>query len=101
MCNAMNSGRLEKRDGRVPDAMKALWAVDRAVLADEELTPRKQQPMGVSVALNSEAPYCVELHTHLARNARAGDAQLSEAASISADIRAGCAIAHAADVSVG
>lgn len=37
----------------------------------------------------------------VARNARAGDAQLSEAASISADIRAGSAIAHAADVSVG
>ena len=49
----------------------------------------------VAVALTTQCPYCIEIHTKAARDAGADDAQLSETAVVAAAIRAGGAITHA------
>jgi AhpD family alkylhydroperoxidase len=51
--------------------------------------------MAVAVALTTQCPYCIELHTEGAREAGASDAQLSEVALVAAAIRAGGTITHA------
>ncbi len=57
--------------------------------------------IAVAVALTTQCPYCIELHTKAARSAGATDAQLAEAAVVAAAIRAGGAVTHATHLFVG
>ncbi|BAQ50434.1 MULTISPECIES: carboxymuconolactone decarboxylase family protein [Methylobacteriaceae] len=87
--------KLKVLDASAPGAMKAFWAFDKAVFAEGALTTREKQLMAVAVALTTQCPYCIELHTKAAREAGANDAQLTEAALVAAAIRAGGAVTHA------
>jgi AhpD family alkylhydroperoxidase len=95
MFDMKNLGRLKKLGENAQDAMKALWALDKRAFAEGALTVQQKQLMAVAVALTTQCPYCIELHTKAAREAGASDAQLSEAALVAAAIRAGGAITHA------
>jgi AhpD family alkylhydroperoxidase len=75
--------------------MKAFWAFDKTAFAEGALTVQQKQLMAVAVALTTQCPYCIELHTKAARDAGASDAQLTETALVAAAIRAGGAITHA------
>ncbi|MFC7396906.1 carboxymuconolactone decarboxylase family protein [Chelatococcus sp. GCM10030263] len=98
MFDMKNLSRLKKLDENAPEAMKAFWAFDKAAFADGALTGLHKQLIAVAVALTTQCPYCIELHTKAARAAGASDAQLSEAAVVAAAIRAGGAITHATHV---
>jgi AhpD family alkylhydroperoxidase len=98
MFDMKNLSRLKKLDENAPEAMKAFWAFDKAAFADGALTGLQKQLIAVAVALTTQCPYCIELHTKAARAAGASDAQLSEAAIVAAAIRAGGAITHATHV---
>lgn len=87
--------KLKALDASAPGAMKAFWAFDKAVFAEGALTTREKQLMAVAVALTTQCPYCIELHTKAAREAGANDAQLTEAALVAVAIRAGGAVTHA------
>jgi AhpD family alkylhydroperoxidase len=87
--------RLKKLDEKVPEAMKGFWAFDKAVFAEGALTGQQKQLIAVAVALTTQCPYCIELHTKAARDAGANDEQLAEAALVAAAIRAGGAVTHA------
>jgi AhpD family alkylhydroperoxidase len=87
--------RLKKLDEKVPEAMKGFWAFDRAVFAEGALTGQQKQLIAVAVALTTQCPYCIELHTKAARDAGANEEQLAEAALVAAAIRAGGAVTHA------
>ena len=63
--------------------------------ADGALSAHHKQIIAVAVALTTQCPYCIELHTDAARKAGATDAELSEAAIVAAAIRAGGAVTHA------
>ncbi len=93
--------KLKTLDANAPDAMNAFWAFDKAVFAEGALTAREKQLMAVAVALTTQCPYCIELHTNAARDAGANDAQLTEAALVAAAIRAGGAVTHATHVFEG
>jgi AhpD family alkylhydroperoxidase len=95
MFDMKNLRRLKTLDASAPDSMKAFWAFDRAAFADGALTVQHKQLIAVAVALTTQCPYCIELHTKAAREADASDAQLSEAAIVAAAIRAGGAVTHA------
>jgi AhpD family alkylhydroperoxidase len=56
---------------------------------------QQKQLIAVAVALTTQCPYCIELHTKAARDAGANDAQLAEATLVAAAIRAGGAVTHA------
>ncbi len=94
MFDMKNLSRLKKLDAAAPDAMKAFWAFDKAAFAEGALTVQQKQLMAVAVALTTQCPYCIALHTKAAREAGATDAQLAEAALVAAAIRAGGAVTH-------
>ena len=56
--------------------------------------PHKQL-MAVAVALTTQCPYCIELHTNAARKAGANDKMLTEAAIVAAAMRANASVTHA------
>jgi AhpD family alkylhydroperoxidase len=87
---------LTKLDEGAPGAMKAFWDFDKAVFQDGAISELNKQLIAVAVALTTQCPYCIELHTSAARKAGATDSQLAEAAIVAAAIRAGGAITHAA-----
>lgn len=95
MFDMKNLGNLEKLDEHAPDAMKAFWAFDKAAFEAGAIDAKQKQLMAVAVALTTQCPYCIELHTQAARDAGASDAEMSEAAMVSAAIRAGGAVTHA------
>lgn len=94
MFDMKNLARMKKLDAGAGDAMKAFWAFDKAAFAEGALTVQQKQLMAVAVALTTQCPYCIEIHTKAAREAGATDAQLAETAVVAAAIRAGGAITH-------
>jgi AhpD family alkylhydroperoxidase len=95
MYDMKNLTRLKKLDANVPDALKSFWAFNKAAFTDGALTTREKQLIAVAVALTTQCPYCIEIHTKEARQAGASDAQLSKAALVAAALRAGGSITHA------
>ncbi len=87
---------LKKLDDGASESMKAFWAFDKAAFKDGALSEQHKQLIAVAVALTTQCPYCIEIHTKAARAAGATDAQIAEAAVVAAAIRAGGAITHAA-----
>lgn len=95
MLDMKNLGKLKKLDENAPVAMKAFWEFDKAAFAEGALTGAQKQIIAVAVALTTQCPYCIEIHTKAARAAGVTDAQLTEAAVVAAAMRAGAAITHA------
>lgn len=95
MFDMNNLNNLSKLDDNAPAGMEAFWAFDKAAFANGEIDVQHKQLIAVAVALTTQCPYCIELHTNAAREAGASDAQLSEAAVVASAIRAGGAVTHA------
>jgi AhpD family alkylhydroperoxidase len=95
MYNKQNLAKLRKMDGLAPDAMKAFWAFDKAAVAEGAIPVKYKELIAVGVALTTQCPYCIDVHAANARKAGATDAELIEAALVSASLRAGGAITHA------
>lgn len=77
------------------DGMDAFWAFDKAAFAEGAVDGKTKQLIALAVAMTTQCPYCIELHTDAARDAGASDEDLSETAVVAAAIRAGGAITHA------
>src|ERR1041385_3465228 len=95
MYNKQNLGKLRKVDALAPDVMKAFWAFDKAAVADGAVPVKYKELIAVGVALTTQCPYCIEIHTANARRAGATDAELTEATMVAAALRAGGAVTHA------
>ena len=95
MFDMKNLNQLKQLDENAPDAMKAFWAFDKAAFTAGAIDMRHKQLMAVAVALTTQCPYCIELHTKAAREAGATDQMLAETSVIAAAMRAGAAITHA------
>lgn len=93
-----NLSKLKKLDENAPDIMKTFWAFDEAVFSDGALSAHQKQLIAVAVALTTQCPYCIELHTKAAKVAGASDAELTEAALVAAAIRAGGTVTHATHI---
>jgi len=95
MFDMKNLSQLKKLDENSPEAAKAFWTFDKAAFKAGSIDVLHKQLMAVAVALTTQCPYCIELHVKAAREAGATDQMLSEAAIVSAAMRAGAAITHA------
>lgn len=95
MYDMKNLSKLKRLDEHAPDAMKAFWAFDKATFAPGAIDGLHKQLMAVAVALTTQCPYCIELHTKAARDAGATDQMLAEVSMVAAAMRAGAAITHA------
>ena len=87
--------KLKKMDNLAPQAMKAFWAFDKAAVAEGAIPVKYKELIAVAVALTTQCPYCIEIHSRNARAAGATDAEMVEAAMIAAALRAGAAVTHA------
>jgi AhpD family alkylhydroperoxidase len=54
-----------------------------------------KERIAVAVALTTQCPYCIDIHSGNARKSGATDAELAEAAMVAAALRAGAAVTHA------
>src|SRR6476620_10514967 len=91
-----NLAKLKKMDALAPQVMKALWAFDKAAVADGAIPVKYKELIAVGVALTTQCPYCIDIHSGNARKAGASDAEIAEAAMVAAALRAGGAVTHAA-----
>src|SRR6266508_4323894 len=95
MYNKENLAKIKKMNGLAPGLMTAFWAFDRAAVADGAIPVKYKELIAVAVALTTQCPYCIDIHSGNARKAGATDAEIVEAAMIAAARRAGAAVTHA------
>ena len=84
MYNKENLAKLKKMDGLAPEVMKAFWAFDKAAIANGAIPVKDKELTPVAVALTTQCPYCIDIHSGNARKAGATDAEMVEAAMIAA-----------------
>jgi AhpD family alkylhydroperoxidase len=77
-----------------PEAFKAFVAFDEAVVKDGALSRKTKELIAVAVALTTQCPYCIEIHTVKARKAGATEQELAETTLVAAALRAGGAMTH-------
>ena len=95
MYNKENLTKLKKMESLAPEVMKAFWAFDKASVAAGEIPVKDKELIAVAVAVTTQCPYCIDIHSSNARKAGATDAELTEAAMVAAALRAGGAVTHA------
>ena len=95
MYNKENLARIKKMNSLAPELMKAFWAFDKAAVAAGAIPVKYKELIAIAVALTTQCPYCIEIHTENARKAGVTDAEITEAAMVAAALRAGGAVTHA------
>src|SRR5262249_24102802 len=77
-----------------PEAFKAFVAFDEAVIRHGVLPLKYKELIAVAVALTTQCPYCIELHSGRAKKAGATEQEIAETALIAAALRAGGSMTH-------
>jgi AhpD family alkylhydroperoxidase len=95
MYDKENLTKLKKMNALAPEVMKAFWAFDKASVADGAIPVKYKELIAVAIALTTQCPYCIDIHSGNARKAGATDAEIVEAAMVAASLRAGGAVTHA------
>src|SRR5882672_147530 len=96
-----NLARLKNMDALAPDVMKAFWAFDKAAVAAGAIPVKYKELIAVAVALTTQCPYCIDIHSGNARKAGATETELVEASMVAASLRAGAAVTHATHALLG
>lgn len=95
MYDKKNLAKIEKMNSLAPEVMKAFWAFDKAAVADGAIPVKYKELIAVAVAVTTQCPYCIDIHTGNARKAGATEGELVEATMVAASLRAGGAVTHA------
>lgn len=95
MYNKENLNKLKKMDSLAPEVMKAFRLFDKVAVADGAIPAKYKELIAVAVALTTQCPYCIDIHSGNARKAGATDEEIAEAAMVAAALRAGAAVTHA------
>src|SRR5438093_7384817 len=95
MYNKENLTKLKKMERLAPEVMKAFWAFDKAAVAEGAIPVKYKELIAVAVALTTQCPYCIDIHSGNARQAGATEAEFVEAAMVAAALRAGASVTHA------
>jgi AhpD family alkylhydroperoxidase len=95
MYHKENLAQISQMNHLAPDVMKAFWAFDKAAVAEGAIPVKYKELIAIAVALTTQCPYCIDIHTGNARRAGANDTELAEAAMVAAALRAGAAVTHA------
>jgi len=90
-----NLARLKQMNELAPEVMKAFWTFDKAAVAEGAIPVKYKELIAVAVALTTQCPYCIDIHSGNVRKAGATDAEIAEAAMVAAALRAGGAVTHA------
>ena len=95
MYNKANLATLKRMNILAPEVMKAFWTFDKLAVADGAIPVKYKELIAVAVALTTQCPYCIDIHSGNARQAGATEAEIAEAAMVAAALRAGAAVTHA------
>ena len=94
MYDMKNLAKFKTLGELAPEAFRGFAAFDAAAFKEGTVPVKYKELMAVAVALTTQCPYCIEVHTGKARKAGAGDAEIGETILVAAALRAGAAIAH-------
>jgi AhpD family alkylhydroperoxidase len=87
-----NLGELRKLD---PAGFDGFVALDKTVGRTDGAIPQKYRELiALGVALTTQCPYCLDVHTAAAKKAGASREELAETVHIAAALRAGAALTH-------
>ena len=75
-------------------AWEGFMAFDKAAMADGAIPAKTKELIAVAVALTTQCPYCIEIHSKKARAAGCTEAEIAETVMVAAALRAGGAITH-------
>lgn len=81
-----------------PDAFRAFQALDTVPFRTGVIPLKYKELAAVAVALTTQCPYCLEIHSARAREAGATGQELAEVVLIAASLRAGAAVTHGTHV---
>src|SRR2546425_10678765 len=95
MYDMKNLGKFQRYGELAPEAFRAFVAFDEAAYKAGAIPVKYKELIAVAVALTTQCPYCIDIHSGNARNAGATDAEMVEAAMVAAALRAGAAVTHA------
>ena len=94
MYDMKNMTKLKRLGELAPDAFKKFVAFDEAACQDGAIPKKYKELMAVAVALTTQCPYCIEIHSKKARKAGATEQELAETTLVAAALRAGGAMTH-------
>ena len=94
MYDMKNLAKFGRMGELAPEAFRAFVAFDKAAVAPGAIPAKYKELIAVGVALTTQCPYCIEIHTANARKAGATDQELAEATLVAASLRAGAAMTH-------
>jgi AhpD family alkylhydroperoxidase len=94
MYDIRNVSKMKTLEAHAPEAMKAFLAFDKAALAEGAIPRKYKELMAIAVALTTQCPYCIEIHSNKAREIGASDPEIAEAVLVAAALRAGGSITH-------
>src|SRR5262249_58511709 len=94
MYDMNNLKKLKSLGELAPDAWKGFVAFDEAAFKGGVIPLKYKELMAVAVALTTQCPYCIEIHSKKARKAGATSQELAKTTLIAAALRAGGAVTH-------
>jgi AhpD family alkylhydroperoxidase len=94
MYDPKNLAKLQNLNHLAPEAFKAFVAFDEAVVQLGVVPLKYKELIAVAVALTTQCPYCIDIHSKKARKAGATDQEIAETTLLAAALRAGGAITH-------
>jgi AhpD family alkylhydroperoxidase len=86
--------KLKKYGDLTPAAWEGFLAFDKAVMADGAIPTKTKELIAIAVAMTTQCPYCIEIHTKKAKAAGCSEKEIAEAVMVAAALRAGAAITH-------
>ena len=94
MYDMKNLAKFPRFGELAPEAFKAFVALDEIAYKAGAIPAKYKELMAIAVALTTQCPYCIAIHTKQARKAGATDEELAETTIVAAAIRAGGAMTH-------
>jgi AhpD family alkylhydroperoxidase len=78
-----------------PEEFAGFVALDKIIGREDGAIPRKYRELiALGVALTTQCPYCLDVHTRAAKRAGATREEIAEVAFLAAALRAGAAATH-------
>ena len=94
MYDLKNLDKLQAIGAGAPEAIKAFWAFDKAAMSAGAIPSKYKELMALAVALTTQCPYCIDIHTKRARENDASEGEIAETVMVTAALRAGAAVTH-------
>jgi AhpD family alkylhydroperoxidase len=94
MYEMSNIKKLSRFNELTPAAWQGFLAFDKAVMADGAIPAKTKELLAIAVAMTTQCPYCIEIHTKKAKAAGCSEKEIAEAVMVAAALRAGGAITH-------